>query len=85
MQITPPAPQIPKKKLDFITAIGGAFAAIAAVLAVRVILLLSVIGAFVLGEIAMQSKDVYSLWVLGIFCGFTMPILSYLDIQTRRK
>lgn len=83
---TVPLQATPKKyNLNFITAIGAAFTALALVLSVRVILLLSVIGAFILGQIAMAAQNTYSLWVLGIFCAFTLPVLTYLDIQTRRR
>jgi uncharacterized membrane-anchored protein len=72
-------------RLNFTTAMSAAFAAIAMVLAVRVILLLSVVGAFILGEVAMTTQSSYSLWTLGIFCAFTLPVLTYLDIQTRKR
>jgi uncharacterized membrane protein len=71
-------------RINFITAMSAAFAAIAMVLSVRILLLLSVVGAFVLGQVAMTTQSAYSLWVLGIFCAFTVPVLTYLDIQTRR-
>lgn len=84
------APKIEKEpskrvNLNFLTAVSASFTAIALVLSVRILLLLSVVGAFVLGEIAMQAQNTYTLWVLGIFCAFTLPVLTYLDIQTRRR
>lgn len=82
-----PVPSAPVKKinLNFLTAVSASFTAIALVLSVRLLLVMSVIGAFVLGNVAMQSQSTYSLWVLAIFCLFTLPVLTYLDIQTRRR
>ena len=73
------------RNLSFITAVSGAFTAIALILSVRILLLLSVIGAFLLGQAALVAQNTYSLWVLGIFCFFTVPVLVYLDIQTRSR
>ena len=79
-----PTPQTPQR-VSFLAGVGAAFTAIALILSVRVLLLLSIVGAFILGEVAMTAQSSYSLWVLGIFCGFTVPVLTYLDIQTRRR
>ena len=59
--------------------------AIAAILAVRVFILLSVIGAFILGYGALGTTDNHSLWVLGIFSVFTILPLVWLDNNTRKK
>ena len=78
-------PQQTNNRTAFLASIGGAFTAIALILSVRLLLLLSIAGAFVLGEAALASQSNYSLWVLGLFCAFTVPILTYLDIQTRKR
>ena len=80
--LTSPKPQ---RNLSFISSIGGTFTAIAMLLSVRLLLLMSVVGAFVLAYVAIPTQNTYSLWVLGIFCLFTLPVLTYLDIQTRRR
>jgi len=77
----------PEKKANtnYLAAIGGAFSAIAMLLSVRLLLILFLAGAFTLGEAAISVQSTYSLITLGIFCAFTMPFLTYLDIQTRRR
>lgn len=84
--ISSTAPQTDKKPdTSYLSAISGAFSAIAMLLSVRLLLILSIAGAFTLGEAAITAQSVYSLIALGIFCAFTMPFLTYLDIQTRRR
>lgn len=79
-------PQTDKKPdTSYLSAISGAFSAIAMLLSVRLLLILAIAGAFILGEAAISVQSVYSLITLGIFCAFTMPFLTYLDIQTRRR
>lgn len=79
-------PQTEKKPdTSYLSAISGAFSAIAMLLSVRLLLILSITGAFTLGEAAISVQSTYSLITLGIFCAFTMPFLTYLDIQTRRR
>lgn len=69
----------------FLAAMNASLTAIALILSVRLLLVLSVVGAFVLAEVAMTAANNFSLWVLGIFCAFTLPVLTYLDIQTRKR
>lgn len=84
--ISSTAPQTEKKAdTNYLSAISGAFSAIAMLLSVRLLLILSITGAFTLGEAAITVQSTYSLITLGIFCAFTMPFLTYLDIQTRRR
>ena len=68
----------PKSDQAFI----GTLSAIAAVLASRLLLLLSVIGAFVL---AVRVTDTAGLYVMIAYCVFTVIPLVTLDIFTRLR
>lgn len=59
----------------------GAMSAIAGLLAVRWILLLSVVGAFAL---ALSAHDAFSATVFAAFCGLVVVPLIWLDHTTRR-
>ena len=65
--------------------INAVFAAIAKVLAVRLQLLLSLIGAFVLALGAMRSQDWPGLSVLIAFCGLTILPLVWLEYSGRPR
>lgn len=59
--------------------------AIAVILAVRLFLLLAVIGSFILAYSGLPATDNHSLWVLGIYCVFTVLPLVWLDMKTRNR
>ena len=85
--LSPEVQQEVRKKtnnLNFIAAMNGTFSAIAMLLSVRLLLISSIAGAFSLGQSAMLVQSSYSLITLTIFCAFTVPFLTYLDIQTRK-
>jgi len=63
----------------------GTFQAIGMILAVRVILLLSVCGAFSLAIIAMQSQTNQAIGILVSFVALTVLPLVWLDRNGRRK
>jgi len=71
---------LPPPKVD--QAFIGTLSAIAAVLASRFLLLLSVIGAFVL---AVRVSDTAGLYVMIAYCIFTVIPLVTLDIFTRLR
>lgn len=77
--VTPPTPSNP------LASILGMMQAIAIILSVRLFLLLSVIGAFILAYNAMQMQFDRGLWSLGIFCTLTILPLVFLDIKTRTR
>jgi hypothetical protein len=69
-QTTPPSlPQEYMHRSAWKAGVMGAFNAMATVLAVRLILLVAVIGAIGLSWLALQSPDVMRLGVLGVYCG----------------
>lgn len=72
-------------KVNITANLVSVFGAIAAILAVRLFLLLSVIGAFTVAFMAIPLSDSHSLWVLGIYCVFTIVPLVFLDIKTRNR
>jgi ABC-type polysaccharide/polyol phosphate export permease len=61
------------------------YEAIAAILAIRLFLLLAIVGAFVLGVMTVKSEDDHSLWTLAIYCAFTIIPLVFLDRKERSK
>ena len=61
----------------------GTIQAIASILAVRLILLLSVIGAFSLAVMAMKTQDNTGLFVLIAYAFLTVIPLTFLDAKSR--
>lgn len=81
VEAPPPAPpEPPRAKAD--TAFVGTLAAIAAVLASRLLLLLAVVGTFVL---ALQARDNFGLYTAVAFAILVVLPLVWLDISTRRN
>lgn len=78
----PPKPVGPTPPPRVDQAFIGTLSAIAAVLASRLLLLLSVIGAFVL---AVRASDIYGMWILIAYCAFTVIPLVVLDVFTRLR
>jgi ABC-type bacteriocin/lantibiotic exporter with double-glycine peptidase domain len=79
---------IPEKPNNFVKTLESflpVFGVLAAVLAVRLFLLLAVVGAFILAQTALVSNDTHSLWVLVVYCGFTILPLVWLDAYGRSK
>ena len=60
------------------------FSTLAAVLAIRLFLLFAVVGAFILAQTALVSSENHSLWVLVIYCAFTILPLTWLDAYGRK-
>jgi hypothetical protein len=61
------------------------FGALATILAVRLFLLLAIIGSFVLAKMAMKDTSDHSMYVLISYCLLTVIPLVYLDIHNKRK
>ena len=77
-QVTPQE-QAPSQNLLLV------YKAIAQVLAIRLFILLAVVGSFYLSYFAMGQENTHSLWALGIYCFFTILPLVYLEIVQRLK
>ena len=76
-QAAPQPQQPPQHNVAVLLAVQGAFRAIALVLSVRLLLLLSLIGAFVLGYNAMQSQTWLGLAVLTAYSALTIiPLVA---------
>ena len=60
------------------------FKAISQILAVRLFLLLAVIGSFWLANEAISSTDSHSAWILTIYCALTILPLVVLDLMKNR-
>jgi hypothetical protein len=63
----------------------AAFAAIGFAVSARVLLFLSLIGAFVLATMAMLSQTNMSAIILSLFCVLTVVPLVALEISARKK
>lgn len=62
------------------------FTALAAVLAIRLFLLIAVVGAFFLAQAAMTDvTNNHDIWVLVAFCTLTILPLSYLDLHGKKR
>lgn len=61
----------------------SAFAGLGFALSARALLLLSLIGAFVLSLMAIQSQTLPALEVLIAYCVFTVLPVAYLEIRRR--
>lgn len=75
------APPPPKADHAFV----GVLAALASLLAARLLLLLSIAGAFVLALLATRSESYPGLAILVAFCLLTVVPLTYLDVVTHRR
>lgn len=80
----PPSPE-KSKIVETFSSLFPTFNALAAVLAVRLFLLFSVIGAFILAQTALESDGYHSIWVLTVYCSFTVIPLVWLDVQGKRR
>lgn len=81
---TPP-PEKPNPLVKTLEAFLPVFGTLAAVLAVRLFLLFAVVGAFILAQAALTSNDTHSMWVLVVYCAFTILPLVWLDAFGRKK
>jgi hypothetical protein len=63
----------------------GVLSAVTSLLAARLLLLLSIGGAFVLAVMAMRDGGYAGLAVLISFCGLTVIPMTYLDVVTHRR
>jgi len=82
--VSPPvaaAPSPPKADHAFV----GVLAALATLLAARLLLLLSVTFGFVLALIALRIDSYLGLAIVGTFCGLTVLPLVALDVVTHRR
>ncbi|MGB6501649.1 MAG: hypothetical protein WBG19_09705 [Thermoplasmata archaeon] len=73
-----------KYSVDY-SAIVAVIRAISAILAVRLFLLLSVIGSFVLAYLAMLDTTTHSIWVLVAYCVLTVLPLVFLSFKDTVK
>jgi hypothetical protein len=81
----PPAPVVapPPPRAD--NAFVGVLAALASLLAARLLLLLSIAGAFVLAVMAVRDGSYIGLAVLVAYCSLTLLPLVWLDVVTHRR
>lgn len=63
----------------------GVLAALASLLAARLLLLLSIAGAFVLAVMAVRDGSYIGLAVLVAYCSLTLLPLVWLDVVTHRR
>lgn len=63
----------------------GVLSALAALLAARLLLLLSIAGAFVLALLTVRAESYLGLAVLSAFCALTVIPMTYLDVVTHRR
>lgn len=77
----------PKKNAlaETLNAMLPVFATLAAVLAVRLFLLFAIIGAFILAQSALTDTTDHGIWVLAVYCAFTILPLVYLEIHGKRS
>ena len=78
-------PERPNPALAALNRLLPVFGALAAVLAIRLFLLLAVVGAFVLSEDVLASSAEKGLWVLIAYCLFTILPLVWMDICGKKK
>ncbi len=81
----PPAPVAAAPPPASDKAFVGVLTAVASLLAARLLLLLSIAGAFVLGLLASRSGSYVALATLVAFCCLTVLPMTYLDVQTHRR
>jgi hypothetical protein len=67
------------------SAVISVFKAISHILAIRLFLLLSVIGSFVLSFMAMAASDSHSVWVLAVYNSLTTLPLVIWDLLARKN
>ena len=60
------------------------FSALGFALSARLLLLLTLVGAFVLGLEAMSLQTTMGLYVLAAYCCFTVVPVTYLEVSKRR-
>ena len=80
MNSTSPTPSSSYSTLDVTVT---AFAGLGYALSARALLLLSLIGAFILSLMAIQSQTLAALEVLGVYCVFTVVPVCFLEIRRR--
>ncbi len=81
--LPPPIAAVPPSRAEH--AFVGVLAALTSLLAARLLLLLSIAGAFVLGLLASRSGSYVALATLVAFCCLTVLPMTYLDVQTHRR
>lgn len=79
--VVQPLPSPPKADQAFV----GVLSALTALLAARLLLLLSIAGAFVLAVMAARSESYLALAVMVAFCCLTTVPLTFLDVITHRR
>lgn len=77
--IEPPAPREPRTSEILL----AAFQALGYSLSARALLLLALVGAFVIGVLAMRNRDLMSLAILAIYAGLTVIPVVWLEINKR--
>ena len=61
------------------------FGALVAILAIRLFLLFAVVGAFILAQSALTDESTHGIWVLAVYCAFTILPLVAMDIVGKKK
>lgn len=77
---TSPGPQIIVQRAGIPEAIVAAFAALGYALSARLILLLSLVGAFVIGIIAIRAQTIMALAILVAYAALTVIPATYLEV-----
>lgn len=72
----------PHPLINILNSLVPVFTALAAVLAVRLFLLLAITGAFILAEKTLS--DTSGIWVLIAYCTFTILPLVWMDIHSKK-
>jgi hypothetical protein len=80
----PTMPQTKATRPDKFETTAAVFRALGFALSARLLLLLSLIGAFVLGVEAMSMQTMMGLYVLAAYCCFTVLPVTYLEVSKRR-
>lgn len=71
--------------VNFLNTVFPPFAALAAILAIRLFLLFAIVGAFILAQTAMLDATNHGIYVLISFCVFTVLPLVWLDVYGKKR
>lgn len=61
------------------------FAVLATILAIRLFLLFAIVGAFILAQTALSDTSDHGIWVLAVYCVFTILPLAWLETQKKKS
>lgn len=83
--IPPPGPRLPTKSDQTLEVVITAFASLGYALSARGLLLLSLIGAFILANKAIDNLSFAALAVLISYCLLTVIPVTYLEVRKSRE